>query len=475
MHSPIFIRDLSLSFSEKVCFEDFSTEIHSGQRIAIIGRNGSGKSSLLKLITGEIAQTFGRVEYKKDCVFGYVPQVILNPDASSGGEHFNQRLSSALRDAPNILMLDEPTNHLDITNRRSLMRMLQKFSGTLILVTHDPEVLRTCVDTLWNIEGGKVEVFSGNYDHYMHERLDRRRLLESELSALSSEKKSGHESLMKEQARASKSKAKGQKSIDQKKWPTVVSKAKAGRAQETSGQKKANIQKGRRDVMDRLSELRRPDELKPTFSILGKAVGDGVILNIREGVVRYGERVILEGVYLSLLVNERVAIVGNNGSGKSTLMKAILDERNVRRLGDWTMPKLEDIGSLDQHYGRLSPEKTVFEVIAEVMVESSHAEVRRHLNAFLFRTNEEVAYKLKHLSGGELVRVSLAKIAARVPKLLLLDEVNNNLDLETRQHVIDVLREYPGAMLLISHDADFLEAIGVSKTYVIEGGGLVEK
>jgi ATPase subunit of ABC transporter with duplicated ATPase domains len=118
---------------------------------------------------------------------------------------------------------------------------------------------------------------------------------------------------------------------------------------------------------------------------------------------------------------------------------------------------------LDQHYGTLSPEKTVLETIAELVPTWTHIEVRRHLNDFLFRKNEEVNSLVAQLSGGEKARLSLAQIAAKTPKLLILDEITNNLDLETKEHVAQVLRAYPGAMIIISHDADFLEGIGISE------------
>ena len=131
-----------------------------------------------------------------------------------------------------------------------------------------------------------------------------------------------------------------------------------------------------------------------------------------------------------------------------------------------------DIGYLDQHYGTLNPDKTVLETIADLVTNWSHAEVRRHLNDFLFRKNEEVNCLVSGLSGGEKARLSLAQIAAKTPKLLILDEITNNLDLETKEHVIQVLKSYPCAMIVISHEADFLEQIGVHSHFKISDGYL---
>lgn len=158
-----------------------------------------------------------------------------------------------------------------------------------------------------------------------------------------------------------------------------------------------------------------------------------------------------------------MAITGDNGSGKSTLIKAILGDESIYKTGDWHVIKREDIGYLDQHYSTLHPDKTVLETIADLVPSWSHTEIRRHLNDFLFRKNEEVNALVSTLSGGEKARLSLAQIAAKTPKLLILDEITNNLDLETKDHVIQVLKAFPGAMIIISHEADFLEEIGVSE------------
>ena len=181
---------------------------------------------------------------------------------------------------------------------------------------------------------------------------------------------------------------------------------------------------------------------------------------------------ILSGIILSLGSGERLAITGDNGSGKSTLIKAILGDESVCKTGEWHVIKREDIGYLDQHYSTIYPDKTVLETIADLVPAWPHSEVRRHLNDFLFRKNEEVNALVSTLSGGEKARLSLAQIAAKTPKLLILDEITNNLDLETKEHVVQVLKAYPGAMIVISHEADFLEEIGVNYYLEIKNGVL---
>jgi ATPase subunit of ABC transporter with duplicated ATPase domains len=259
------------------------------------------------------------------------------------------------------------------------MRMLQNYHGTLIMVSHDKELLRHCTDTLWHIDNGKVRIFSGNYDDYMREIKLKRASIEGELELLSRQKKDMHHKLMQEQQRSSKSKAKGQKSIDQRKWPTVVSNAKAGRAEETSGRKKSAIDKRKSELTESLSDLRLPEMIAPKFSIDGSEAGRGMIVQISGASVGYFEgQPILSGIALSLACGERIAITGDNGSGKSTLIKAILKKAGLpdealAQSGDWHVIKREDIGYLDQHYGTLNSDKTVLETISDLVPHLPHA------------------------------------------------------------------------------------------------------
>ncbi|GHT94345.1 erythromycin ABC transporter ATP-binding protein [Alphaproteobacteria bacterium] len=457
MHSPIQIIAFSLSFPHKVCFENFSTQISFGDRVAIIGRNGSGKSSLLKMI----------VEKNPEIPLAYIPQIIDDFDSLSGGERFNKSLSYALSENPDALLLDEPTNHLDLQNRKSLMRMLKSYCGTLIIVTHDKELLRSCVDILWHIDDGKITVFRGNYDDYMSEMLLKRQSIFHQMELLERDKKSMHKGLMKEQERASKSKASGKKKIATGKWMKEVGDLKGMKAEKSQGSKLKSIDERKHELSEKMAQVRLPEIIVPKFNLSHQEVGEKTIVSIVDGSVRRENKIILQALNFSLMSRDRIAIVGNNGSGKTTLVKAILRDKDIVKSGDWNLPHPKDIGFLDQHYKNLEPEKSAIEIISEANSEWSHGEIRKHLNDFLFRKNEEVNVPVKNLSGGEKARLSLAKIAANPPKLLILDEITNNIDLETRDHIVEILREYPTAMIIISHDEIFLDEIGVEKYYEI--------
>lgn len=278
-HKPILLNDIILEFPHKICFEHFSVAIQYGQRIAIIGKNGSGKSCLLNMINNICG----------NLTTGYVPQIIEDFDNLSGGQRFNKCLAENLKKSPKILLLDEPTNHLDLKNHRSLIKMLKTYYGTLIIVSHDVELLHDLINIFWHIEDGKINIFSGNYDDYIHEIKSKRASIEHELSVLERQKKDTHKRLMKEQARASKSKKKGEKSIESKKWPTITGKAKALRAQETTGKKKIAIDNKKQNLNDRLSNLKLIDSINPKFSIESSNIINQTLVSVENGYCGFVE------------------------------------------------------------------------------------------------------------------------------------------------------------------------------------------
>lgn len=470
MHKPLQLKALSLSFPHKTCFSNFSAEILHGSRIAIIGRNGEGKSTLISLLQGQDIAFDGELVLPEDLRIGYVPQVIDTFGTLSGGERLNKVLTRTLSHDPNLLLLDEPTNHLDAANRQSLMRLLAQYTGTIVMVSHDVELLRNTVDTLWHIDQGQIHVFCGSYDDYQRERGMKYHSIEQELSAMKRQKKESHLALMKEQKRAKNSRARGEKHIQQRKWPTVRSATKVLNAVETSGRKRSVMQHQKQALIDKLSVLKQPEVITHKFSLNAK-VSHRQLVSICQGSIGYCENtMLLKDVNLSIQAHDRISISGDNGSGKSTLIKAILDDPAVIKQGEWALPNRAVIGYLDQHYATLLPEKTVIEHMFDALPHATYVEIRKHLNDFLFRKNEEVEACISSLSGGEKARLSLALIAAQIPKLLILDEMTNNLDLETRTHVIEVLRAYPAAIIVISHDLDFLASINITTQYQMDHG-----
>jgi ATPase subunit of ABC transporter with duplicated ATPase domains len=457
----IQLQGVCLAFPHKTCFADFTASLDWGQRIAIVGDNGCGKSSLLNMLYGSLAPDAGQVLRTDGLRIGHVPQIVDAADGLSGGQAVNQALSRALALQPDLLLLDEPSNHLDSANRRALARMLRHFYGTVVIVTHDAALLDEVCDTVWHIEAGKVQVFSGRYADFLQERERQRDKVQQQLQQLRRDQHEAHESRMQEQQRASKAKERGARSIEQRKWATIRSPAKLGRGNTTAGRKQAAISEMQRELGAQLSALRRPEVIAPRFHLSAASASQSAVLSIIDGSVGY-EQPVLGKIQLSLAAGERLALTGANGSGKSSLAKAIAGVGPVRRLhGEWHVPAAQHIGYLDQHYSRLRPGLTVLQTLQQAAPGWPMEQLRRHLSDFLFRQDPAVHADVASLSGGEKARLSLACIAANPPRLLILDEVTNNLDRTARNHVIEVLQAYPGAMLLISHDESFLQAMGL--------------
>ena len=468
MHSTLSIRDLSLTLPHKICFENFNADISYGDKIALIGQNGAGKSTLLNQIKVLAAQS--------GINFGFVPQIPEPTDPllknKSGGEQFNLLLSQALSSHPDCLFLDEPTNHLDLQNKKSLFKFLEHFPGTVLLIAHDPGLLsQNFFNTFWHLENQKIRIFMGKYQDYKNLLTQEKMNLENQKKLLKQAQEQAHESLMKEQVRAKNSKQKGQKSIENKKWPTVTSKTKAGRAQESALKKSKQIREGQEALSEELKNYFIHEEIKPTFtlspelSLLVKT--PRVLFNIFNGSIGYEKnQPLLSNIFLSIQSGDRVCFIGNNGSGKSTLLKALLGDSNLFKTGEWLLEPHKNIGYFDQHYSLFHSDKISknppLEFLKNLSPDWTEAELRTHLATFLFRKTEEVNTPISKLSGGELARLALAVIAIKTPAVLFLDEITNNLDLETRAHVIEVLKSYPGTLVTISHDPDFLEAIGIN-------------
>ena len=461
----IKLQNISFQFSHKTCFDDFSHTVLYGEKIAIIGDNGAGKSTLLKIIRQEIEPSDGSVEYVRDLSIGYVEQTVREYDGLSGAQRFNKALSRALSAQPQILLLDEPTNHLDLDNKKSLIKMLERYRGTLIIVSHETSLL-SLVDSVWHIKDGKIHEFSCSYKGYLSNQAAEKALLLKELKSCEKERKHAHDKLMFEQDRAKKRKAYGEKKYQ---GDTLTLQGKKRQGAVTTANRKRDIGDQRLQIMERVEALYIPEEIHYKFSLDTTDIArNQSVVSVKDGACYYGDKLILKGVNLNILGGTKVALLGKNGSGKSTLMNVLNGHQNISVRGEWKFSATDRVGFLDQHYAVLNTKLSVFETIQLLRSDWDDRLIRDHLNQFLFRKNEEVENKISALSGGERVRLALARIAAKPPQILYLDEPTNNLDITAKNHLVAVLKSYPGAMLIISHDEDFLSKIGIDQAYSIE-------
>jgi ATPase subunit of ABC transporter with duplicated ATPase domains len=240
------------------------------------------------------------------------------------------------------------------------------------------------------------------------------------------------------------------------------------------GKQLGSLEQSSYELAQARADLHKVKKIVVSFELLASRIhksGDYVV-SVRDGSVGYQNLPpLFMHINLHVGAGERVALQGDNGSGKSTLIKAICPVQGIVTNGEWQMPQSMFIGYLDQHYKILDPALSVLEILKAVH-KVPDVRLRTVLNDFLFRKNEEVNAVVSQLSGGEKALLALACIAVKQPALLVLDEITNNLDLQTREYVIQVLNQYPGSLVVISHDEDFLNHINLQGRYVIDNGAV---
>lgn len=526
-----------LSFSwpdDSPLFTDLSFSVGAG-RTGLVAPNGAGKSALLRLAAGELHPTAGAVTV--DGVVGYLPQTLplldnrsvaevlgvasviealnalaagdssesvfttigddwdveertrgqldrlglghIGPDRSlrslSGGEAVTLGLARELLRRPDVLLLDEPANNLDIDARHRLYDALDDFGGCLLLVSHD-RVLLNRMDRIAELYHGEITFYSGNFSAYQRAVHESQRAAQD--SVRNAEQLLKREKRQRQQARerADRRSSTAKRTVKDAGLPKIVIGAMKRRAQETAARADDVHAKRMGDATARLHDaeraLRDDDalilELPETSVPAGRMVWEVNGLHVR----RAG-RDILDRVDLTVRGPERVALTGANGSGKTTLLRALLGEL----VPDAGTIQVADgrVAYLSQRLDLLDDEGTVADNLA-VSAPSLTVTRRRHVLAqFLFR-GDAVDLPVHTLSGGERLRATLACVlfAEPAPQLLLLDEPTNNLDLVSVEQLEGALAAYRGAFVVVSHDASFLEAIGVDRVLRLADGRLAE-
>ena len=463
-------------------FRNLDIHIGTRDRLALIGRNGAGKTTLLKLIGGKIDSDEGRrtivpgtrvilLEQEPDLrgvatLLDYVMGgddaplrheadaiadqlgIDLSRDASSasGGERRRAAIVRALAQDPDVLLLDEPTNHLDIAAIEWLEDWLKRFRGAFVVISHDRTFLtRLTKQTLWLDRGTirRAEIGFGGFEAWTDqvyadearqaERLDARLKLEEHwlLRGVTGRRKRNQGRL------------------------TKLHEMRAERASMLGPQGAANL-------------TTASDDSKTKVVIAVKAVSKG----FGEGEAR---RTIIDTLNLRVTRGDRIGIVGRNGAGKSTLLKLLTGEIEPDS-GFIRLAKTLDAVVIDQQRSLMAPEKTVREVVADggdwIDVLGVRKHIHGYLKEFLFDPNM-VEAKIGSLSGGERSRLLLAREFARPSNLLVLDEPTNDLDLETLDLLQEVIADYDGTVLIVSHDRDFLDRT-VTITLGLDGSGSVD-
>lgn len=343
------------------------------------------------------------------------------------------------------------------------MDFLDTWKGASVIVTHDSDLLHAWPEKIWSIHDQALHLFNGNYSGYLLEKRLAEEKEREEFEELKRTRKKLAVEVQEELTRRDRTTAYGKKKYESQ--PKMVRNAAIERAERTSG--RAHVKRlfeQKEEAIQEYRDRRKPRIPLPRFHFTNAG---SVAIEIIDGSIGY-EAPIATGINLSISPGDRIALQGNNGSGKTTFMRALMDDPRVRRGGVWRLPAPERIGYLDQHYHLLDRSLTVEATLEAVRPDWTAEERERHLGAFLFLHLNTHQQQVKSLSEGEKARLALAVLAANAPDVLLLDEVTNNLDLRTKEHLIAVLQSYPGTLIINSHEKEFLNAIGVDIWFEID-------
>ena len=502
------ITNAGVSINEKTILEEINLEIKEKSHIAVIGRNGAGKTTLLKaIINNDLFETgvgeekfnifrsgkfeigylsqfnninedktlleeilsiyksiidleknierieeklangasekeienyeellekyklIGGYEYKKEYStalinFGFKNQENKLISEFSGGEKTKIAFLKMLLSKPDLLLLDEPTNHLDIEAIEWLEEYLKKYPKSLIVISHDRMFINKIANIIIEIEYGKSEIYHGNYDYYKEEK--NRRYVSS----------------LKDYE------------YQQKEIKRLQSIADRFRYKPS----KASMAMSKLKMIERMTKLSPPEkENLKTFNIKwGEFKESGkVVLKVNDLSVGYDK--VLNTSSFELIKKERLGIIGENGTGKSTILKTIMGI--IPKLnGDIELGNNVTIGYFDQEQKTLNEELTIYEEFKSKFPEMNDFEIRKSLASFLFY-NEDLDKKIEVLSGGEKVRLELCEVIIKKPNFLILDEPTNHLDILSKVRLEEILKDYPGTILFVSHDRMFINNI----------------
>lgn len=510
----IQVSGLTKYFGAQNLFDDLTWQIDRFQRTALVGHNGAGKSTLLRIIAGELEPDGGKVIIPKSMTIGYLPQEITsletcpaldlvlsgkksvldleaeiealelkvqnNPSdeniealgaaqhafETAGGyslraeaqsimaslgfrnEEFNKLttefsggwqmrilLARLLLAKPDLLLLDEPTNHLDMESLAWLESFLAGYPGVLLIVSHDRAFLNHVIDGVAALDANGLLQFPGNYDHY----LEMREALEAQLEKTAE---------MQRQAIAEK-----QAFIERFRYKATKAKQVQSRVKQIEKMESVQLLQNRRKIHFHFPQPERPPQ---------------ILLELRNASKAYDDNVVYRNLDFRIYRGDKLALVAPNGAGKSTLIKMLANI--IPFEGERLLADRVHLAHFAQHQiDALDFKRTLLEEAgADLPNTITMTMLRAALGAFLF-TNEDVDKPVSILSGGEKNKLALAKILLRAPNLLLLDEPTNHLDLDSREALEQALRDYPGTIVVISHDRWFIDKV-CNKIASIENG-----
>ena len=425
------ISNLSKSYVGQSVLKEVSFHLEEKEKAAIVGINGSGKTTLLRCILGIEEADEGGIAFSKDKKMAYLAQQHADMEQEdeeyeslSGGQKTKKRLEEILMEKPDLLILDEPTNHLDIGSIQWLEKVLKRYDGAVLLVSHDRYFLDKIVTKVIDLERGKARMYLGNYTAYAEK---------------------------KKMIREAERKAYENQQAEIKHQEAVIAKLK-----QFNREKSIKRAESREKLLSKVERLEQPEDLQNEMRLLfmpREASGNDVLIAKDLGKSFDGKRLFSHGTF-SIQRGEHVAVIGDNGTGKTTLLK-ILNGLIQADEGEFRLGSKVKIAYYDQEHAVLHMEKTLFDEIQDTYPDMNNTRVRNVLAAFLF-TGDDVYKKVGDLSGGERGRVSLAKLMLSDANFLILDEPTNHLDIQGKEVLEEAIRNYEGTVLYVSHDRYFI-------------------
>lgn len=474
------IADMGLRFGENPLFDGVDLSIGNRDRISLVGRNGSGKSTLMKVISGTVEADRGKLFLQPGCHVTYLDQepdltghdtlhsyvasglthasaedhflvdiilaeIELSPDLDpsqlSGGEGRRAALARALISDSDILLLDEPTNHLDITTIEWLEGRLQSYRGGLVIISHDRTFLDNTTNVTFWLDRGRVRRLDKGFKYF----------------------EEWSENIIE------------QERVERAKLDKLIEKETEWSHKGITARRKRNM--GRMRALWALRDT-RADQIAVTGQAKldidsGKVAGKKVIEAY--GISKsFGDLVICQDLSLRIMRGDRIGIIGPNGVGKTTLLKMLTKDLETDKGRVKHGTNLE-ITYLDQKRARLQDDETLWDFLSDggdhIMVRGQSKHIISYLKDFLFDAGQARS-PVSSLSGGEKNRLVLAKTLAMPTNFLILDEPTNDLDMDTLDLLQDMLGEYDGTLILVSHDRDFLDRV-VTSSLVMEGDGSI--
>lgn len=441
------LKDIIVEIEGRELFSIDHLQIRKGERIGLIGRNGSGKTTLLKLVAGKRKIFEGDISGTSSCTL--LPQLKRIDNVKSGGEVTQDYINRALAEKAEMLLADEPTTNLDTERIEKLEKAFERYPGSIVLVSHDRTFLDQICETIWELENGKINVYKGNYSNYMEQKERQIKEHEKAYENYVQKKRQLEQALMIKEQRAKRATKK----------PKHVSKSEAKiiGAKPYFAKKQKKLQKAAKAIETRIEKLDKVEKRKewPAIKMAlpnQETLQGRVIIRAEQVQGSIGERLLWKEATFHINGGEKVAIIGKNGTGKTTLIKKILHQDQ----GISVSPAVK-VGYFSQNLDILDTEKSILENVMATSIQDETT--ARTILARLHFFRDAIYKPVNVLSGGERVKVALAKLLVNDCNTLLLDEPTNFLDIYALEALEELLKEYDGTILFVSHDRMFIRKI----------------